>query len=1106
YMAKSKKSKSGLSKGVRRFTVFEDRPGSSTSTRVTSHMFSHGALVKEKAAAQHRINLALSGVSDRAAQQIRDLHSQPDTSDNTDHEHAFHGTAMEVDDYEDEEEDVSEDVLHALRDFLGERWQRGKAKGTRTWRQRLERADANWLTILQELTGAYLQWRYASPTTPFAAPPNCPLSARASSGNPPATSPLTPATTTTSSGDPPPTSPPAATTATVNTRNPPATSLEDVRLPPSQPDEIMPGLQSTGTPHRSTDTPPDAVFPPEDIASSPPRSSSSAASAPDGTRDCTYNFDINVVDMYSLVRSAHIQRDTTQTTVIALAEQGYLASTPMSPTLAITFNTLEHFRLLRLRKPSFSLEAFAKVLCDSYALPYRRRYRTALSDCFDIYLAILHVIEEHVKIALKRDSPDWRVQNSCPACCYELEGEEPLRWRRIFCFDGNNSLKRVAKFGDRKVADVREFADSDYYLSNEFVDQFKHEVDNALANGDPPDQSTGSDHEDAAAAVDPADTVDPSVADHCTRNWKAAANDATKTMWAIFHESGVFGSACRHGFILWIADMVRSGELAKYPLSVISKALAVLGPRLLIGYDIGCKFCGTIDRSSLGADFRRLECRCCVDVFHGYSHSHRCQTQHHPSIIEGAGIEDLGTMERIFSASNQLATITRYASQFHRRVIIDMFFKQWDNNKYANLATMLLENYRQALKIIEEDSAAVDNALRELNYTTADLSNWQEEEAAYFMSVGREPPENAAAVEYVLLLHELRTIDAQLSKSMDMFMTSIPQDYSFQSPTASASAAAAAPNGSYSAATSQTRKKETERRHLREKWDHVSCDVIGMELKMGIDPRWTPDAPNYKATLQYIAERNYQVALEKLHGLVVQHLFELHNMNISQTAYKVRTYIAKNLQRRSEAIRTAVREYNTAAQSLNPPRPTLDWTTVTHYGFLDEFELLRDTRNNIRAKPWAQPLAREAMKKFRRVARAREELVRCNVEIRRLHTSILDENTALNCAVRDARSRGDTIAGPLDVFSTHRMRVNARLLVIISQIHALEGFTGDVNPGVRIGSSSGSSATGNDAASTAEQDLAREMAELVLDREDDTPDDTEMADVARVVNFAVNVS
>lgn len=229
-------------------------------------------------------------------------------------------------------------------------------------------------------------------------------------------------------------------------------------------------------------------------------------------------------------------------------------------------------------------------------------------------------------------------------------------------------------------------------------------------------------------------------------------------------------------------------------------------------------------------------------------------------------------------------------------------------------------------------------------------------------------------------------------------------------------------------------------------------------------------------------------------------------ITLRYTAYKVRTYIAKNLQRRSEAIRTAVKEYNAAAQSLNPPRPTLDWAKVTHYAFLDEFELLRDTRNDIRAKPWAQPLVREVMKKSRRVVRAREELVRCNVEIRRLHTSIIDENAALDHAVHDARLRGDTIAGPLDVFSTRRKRINARLLVIISQIHALEGFTGDTNPGVRMGTSSDSSAGQNDTASAAEPDLAREMAELMLDHEDDAPDDAEMADVARVVNFAVNVS
>ncbi|EIW53126.1 uncharacterized protein TRAVEDRAFT_81512, partial [Trametes versicolor FP-101664 SS1] len=744
--------------------------------------------------------------------------------------------------------------------------------------------------------------------------------------------------------------------------------------------------------------------------------------------------DIDVVDMYTLARTAHIRREATDTTVIALAEQGYLAASPVSPTLAITFNTLEHFRLLRLRKPSFSVEAFAKVLCDSYALPYRRRYRTALSDCFDAYLSVLRVIEKRIKTRLGRDTPDWRVKNACPACCYELEEEPPLKFARLFCFDGNNSLKRVAKFGDREVADTREFTEGDYFLSPDFVDKYKDEVNGASARG--PQIADPSDRDSDADEDEPPEESGP--AGDCTRNWKAAAPEQDKKMWAIFDETGIFASACRHGFILWITDMIRSGELFKYPISIVAKALSTLGPRLLIGFDVGCSLSGTIDRSSLGPDFRRLECRCCVDVFHGYSHSHQCQTKHHPTAIEGAGLEDLGTMERVFSGSNQLASVIRYASRYHRHVLIDMYFKQWDEDKYSNLATMLLNNYQQALKIIQDDTTAVQDALGVLECTTEDLHTWGQEEAAYFATVGTEDPANIAAVEYVTLLRELRVIENQLSNSTSAFVASVPEDWS------STTLAARAANPAYEADAARTRKRETERRLLREKWDRTLRDVIALELKMGIqDSRWQPDTPEYVTSMQYISERDYRVALEKLHGLVVQRLFELHNLNISQTAYKVRTYIAKNLQRRSQAIRTAVKQYNTAAEALNPPRPPLDWTKVTHYSFLEEFELLRDTGNTLRTKRWAEPLARETMKKARHIARAHEEILRCNVEVRRLHTSIVNENATLNTACRLARVEGNSVSGPLEIFALRRKRVNARLLAVISQIHALPGYTGD---------------------------------------------------------------
>ena len=47
----------------------------------------------------------------------------------------------------------------------------------------------------------------------------------------------------------------------------------------------------------------------------------------------------------------------------------------------------------------------------------------------------------------------------------------------------------------------------------------------------------------------------------CTKNWKSAARDKKKKMWGVFDETGIFAAACRHGFILWIIDIVKSSKL-----------------------------------------------------------------------------------------------------------------------------------------------------------------------------------------------------------------------------------------------------------------------------------------------------------------------------------------------------------------------------------------------------------------------------------------------------------------------------------------------------------------------------------------------------------------
>jgi hypothetical protein len=84
--------------------------------------------------------------------------------------------------------------------------------------------------------------------------------------------------------------------------------------------------------------------------------------------DSMWDFDIDVIDIFTLSRRAHIIRSGPISIAEALVQNGYLGSSPESPTFAVSLRTLQHYHRLRIRKPSFSFEAFAKVICDSYGV------------------------------------------------------------------------------------------------------------------------------------------------------------------------------------------------------------------------------------------------------------------------------------------------------------------------------------------------------------------------------------------------------------------------------------------------------------------------------------------------------------------------------------------------------------------------------------------------------------------------------------------------------------------------------------------------------------------------------------------------------------------
>ncbi|KAI1784334.1 hypothetical protein LXA43DRAFT_901762 [Ganoderma leucocontextum] len=236
----------------------------------------------------------------------------------------------------------------------------------------------------------------------------------------------------------------------------------------------------------------------------------------------------------------------------ALVLNRYLGTSPDQPSLAISLKTLELLQCIKLCKASFSIEAFTKLLCHYYSIPYRRSYRTALTDTFNIYLMLLRAVDRHVCQALGRDSPNWRACNGCPACGYNLADEPRLEFTHMFCMDGNVSLKRVRKPGGRQAVDTRVFEDNDYFLPISFVNEYAYEVAKHPPSTQESNQNTDTPSATAHSSLD---------STTCTKNWKVAAADEKKRTWDIFEEAGIFAAACRHTITLWIVDMVQSGEL-----------------------------------------------------------------------------------------------------------------------------------------------------------------------------------------------------------------------------------------------------------------------------------------------------------------------------------------------------------------------------------------------------------------------------------------------------------------------------------------------------------------------------------------------------------------
>ncbi|KAG1738866.1 uncharacterized protein EDB91DRAFT_1237653 [Suillus paluster] len=397
--------------------------------------------------------------------------------------------------------------------------------------------------------------------------------------------------------------------------------------------------------------------------------------------------------------------------------EGVIPCSPISPSVAVTVDALEFYQIAHLCDLHFSMQAFAKTLCDLHAVEYHRYLSCQLTIAFDLYLQVHSSVDALVAEVLNRNTPNWHLKHACPSCTYTLADEEQLTFKLLYAMDGNNSLKRILW---------------------------------------------------RTLCVD----------DEDTQSSELPTMQQTKQMWGVYDETGIFIAICRHGFSLVMANMVQSRELAKYPLAVVSKLLNTFCSDLGGGYDIGCQFKTMLNNSSLGTRARSLNYTSLVGAFHGHTHKRLCQLDHLATYVSGLGLEDLETCEHTFSKSNALASTMRYASIFHHQQGITNYFEHNDNYEmYVNLSNFLYHNYKQALDIICDSQITLLKLMQDINITEeSTFDEWLKEEKVYLQGLCTEPELETLQMEYWQKLVNLSASKNELDTASSLWTMSTPSN------------------------------------------------------------------------------------------------------------------------------------------------------------------------------------------------------------------------------------------------------------------------------------------------------------------------------------------
>ncbi|KAF9224596.1 hypothetical protein BS17DRAFT_795520 [Gyrodon lividus] len=130
--------------------------------------------------------------------------------------------------------------------------------------------------------------------------------------------------------------------------------------------------------------------------------------------------------------------------------------------------------------------------------------------------------------------------------------------------------------------------------------------------------------------------VSASILDGCGESFIAEASTH------FFADTGLMALLCCHNQVLWLVNMMSTGEKQYYALALLKRLFKHLPRNFTVGclYDIGCQ----LEHSCWKWSFLNNNILPCltfaISVFHVYGHQWPCQIIYHPCKCIGFGLSD----------------------------------------------------------------------------------------------------------------------------------------------------------------------------------------------------------------------------------------------------------------------------------------------------------------------------------------------------------------------------------------------------------------------------------------------------------------------------------